>query len=112
MPDIKVTLQDVLMITLLFLVVHVLNAGVNAVNIGDYERILFPFINADVFQTFTPMDFRSVAFKESFSPIRSIEYPSTYTYFLYVAFSIASLFSENLSLDLLFMLKELLFAIS
>tara|TARA_B100000683_G_scaffold272388_1_gene315486 strand:- start:1967 stop:3373 length:1407 start_codon:yes stop_codon:yes gene_type:complete len=109
-----IKLQDVLGITLLLGVVHVLNAGVNAVNIGDYARIMSAFIdfNTGVFQTFTPVQLRDIPLRASFGAVGASGYPSSYTYLLYGYASVVSLLTDRLSIDLIFLFKELLFAVS
>ena len=108
------TIQNVFAVLLLFLTVHLLGSGLNAVNIGDYARILSPFIDfgPGVFQTFTPIDVREVPFKDSFRALGTVGYPSSYTYLLYGLASLLSLFADSLVIDVVFTVQEFLLALT
>lgn len=108
------SIHNVLLVTLLFLMVHLLNKGVNAINTGDYYRVLFAMIDLspNVFQQFSKDVTQSIKLKNEFSSLGAIDYPSTYTYLLYLFLSVVKVFSDSINVQTIFVLNEILYAVT
>lgn len=108
------SIQNILLVVLLFLIVHFLNMGVNAINTGDYYRVLFPVLewSPNVFQQFSKDVTQQLQLKDQFSSIGTIDYSSTYTYLLYIFLSLVKTFSNSINIQTIFVLNELGYAVS